>query len=558
MRKKRFSRVAATLASAALLLTAACSGSGDPASSGEGGGGEKVSKEALEGKMKGAMTDFKVGDTFKATEPISFSLLYRDHPNYPVKDDWMFFTELEKNQNITFERVNVPLSDWNERRALLIAAGDAPEIIPSTYIADAEQYTAGGALLPIGKYLDFMPNFQDKVKKWGLEEDLKKLAYQGDGNLYVLPGLLEEPKPQYSIVIREDLFKAAGITEDPKTWDEFAEQLKKVKAGNPDLAYPYTERWSLNGPLEATLATAAPNFGTAAGWSFGKGLTWDEREEKYVYTGATDEYKSLVAYFAGLVKDGLLDPESVSQDDDTAIAKFTSGQAAAIGGNDQEIVNYRRTLTESGNTDAVLRLIDVPAGPAGDFLPAGGQFESGMVFSAKAAEQEDFVAMLQFVDWLYYSDEGIEFAKWGVEDVTYTKDASGKRTLAEDVDINALNEGAPKKLNADFGFHNGVFMPAHGSTKDLVQSMLRDEVKEWLNGMNEKKTLPVPPPVRLDEMQKEQASLLATPLKDRTYQNTAAFILGQRSLDEWDKHIAELESASMQQYVDLMNSAVQK
>ena len=30
--------------------------------------------------------------------------------------------------------------------------------------------------------------------------------------------------------------------------------------------------------------------------------------------------------------------------------------------------------------------------------------------------------MLQFVDWLYYSDEGLEFAKWGVEGTTYTKD----------------------------------------------------------------------------------------------------------------------------------------
>lgn len=140
--------------------------------------------------------------------------------------------------------------------------------------------------------------------------------------------------------------------------------------------------------------------------------------------------------------------------------------------------------------------------------------------------------------------------------MTYEKAEDGTRTLADDIDINALNEGAPKMLNSDFGFHNGVFMPAHGSTVDLVQSMLRDEVKEWLDKMNEKEVLPVPPAIRLDEVQKEQASLLATPLKDRTYQNTAAFILGQRSLDEWDQHVAELESSNMQQYVDLMNEAV--
>lgn len=553
MSTNRLPRLMAAIAASALLLSACNSDPGDePGPAGE----TTVAQDALADKMVGAMPDYKLGDTFKATEPVSFSLLYRDHPNYPVKDDWMFFQELEKNQNVTFERVNVPLSDWNDRRALLIAAGDAPEIIPSTYIADAEQYTAGGALLPIGDYLDYLPNFRDKIEKWGLQSDLEELAYQGDGKLYVLPGLHEAPKPQYSIVVRDDLFKAAGITEDPETWDEFKEQLQTVKDANPDLTYAYTDRWSLNGPLEATLSAAAPNFGTSAGWGFGQGVTYDEDEQKYVYTGATDEYKSLVEYFAGLVSDGLLDPESVSQDDDTALAKFTSGQAAAIGGNDQEIVNYRRTMEEAGMTDAVLRLIVVPAGPAGSYLPAGGQFESGIAFSSKAAEQDDFVAMLQFIDWLYYSDEGLEFAKWGVEGTTYTKEADGTRKLADDIDINALNPGAPKLLNADYGFHNGVFMPAHGSTSDLVQSMLRDEVKEWLTAMNEKEILPVPPAIRLDEMQKEQASLLATPLKDRTYQNTAAFILGQRSFDEWDQHVAELEASNMQQYVDLVNEAI--
>lgn len=553
MSTNRLPRLMAAIAASALLLSACNSDPGDePGPAGE----TTVAQDALADKMVGAMPDYEAGVTFKATEPVSFSLLYRDHPNYAVKDDWMFFQELEKNQNVTFERVNVPLSDWNDRRALLIAAGDAPEIIPSTYFADAEQYTAGGALLPIGQYLDYLPNFQQKVKDWGLEDDLKELGYQGDGNMYVLPGLHEAPKPSYSIAIRDDLWKAAGITEDPETWDEFAEQLATVKAANPDLLYAYTDRWSLNGPLEATLNTAAPNFGTSAGWGYGQGVTYNEDEGKYVYTGATDEYKSLVAYFAKLVADGLLDPESVSQDDDTAIAKFTSGQAAAIGSNDQEIVNYRRTLEESGNTDAVVRQIVVPAGPAGSYLPAGGQFESGIAFSAKAAEQEDFVAMLQFIDWLYYSDEGLEFAKWGVEGVTYTKDADGTRKLADDIDVNALNPGAPKMLNADFGFHNGVFMLAHGSSVDLVQSMLRDEVKQFLNDMNEKEVLPIPPTIRLDEIQKEQASLLATPLKDRTYQNTAAFILGQRSMDEWDQHIAELEASNMQQYVDLVNEAI--
>lgn len=174
-------------------------------------------------------------------------------------------------------------------------------------------------------------------------------------------------------------------------------------------------------PLQA----AAPNFGTQAGWGYAAGISYDWDAGEYRYTGATDEYRELISYFAGLVADGLLDPESVSQDDDTALAKFNSGQAAAIGVNDQENLNYRRTMEETGLTEAAVRQIVVPAGPAGDNLAGGTRFESGIVFSADAAENDNFVAMLQFVDWLYYSDEGLEFAKWGIEGETFTKDADG-------------------------------------------------------------------------------------------------------------------------------------
>ncbi|WP_154795940.1 ABC transporter substrate-binding protein [Occultella kanbiaonis] len=544
-------RAAAGLLTAALAITlAACSSDGGD----EGENGPEPG--ALDDNMVGAMEDYGVGTTFVATEPIEFSLLYRDHPNYPFDADWSILQHLEADNNVTFDFVNVPLSDWNDRRSLLISAGDAPMLIPSTYNADIQPFTGSGAVLPISEYLDYLPNFAEKVEEWGLQEDLDLLR-QEDGNYYLLPGLHENPKPAYSIAIRADLWEAAGITEDPETWEEFTEQLEIVNEAFPDLAYPYSDRWSANGPLEATLQAASGNFGTEAGWGYGDGVIWDPEAEEYVYTGASDGYRDLVTYFADLVERGLLDPESLTQEDDAAIAKFTSGQSAAIGVNDQEILRYRDAFADAGNTEAEVRYLTVPAGPAGNIMDAstGGRFESGIAFSADAADSPNFVAMLQFVDWLYFSDEGLEFAKWGVEGETYNTAADGTRTLVETIDINGLNPGAPETLNTDYGFHNGVWMLNHGATADLVQSMLRPEVVDFLNAMNEKDVAPSGPAITMDEMQREQASLLQTALQDNVMQNTAAFILGQRSLDEWDAYVAELEAAGMSQYVTLVNEA---
>lgn len=549
MRISRRKVVAATAAATLVATLAACSsGGGDGEGEGEGG-------IDLSDKMVGAMEDFGVGTTFKATEPVTFGLMYRDHPNYPFNAEWSILQHLKEDRNVSFDIQSVPLADWQQKRSLLISSGDAADIIPSTYNADVETLTAGGALLPVSDYLDYLPNFMDKVEKWGLQDDLDRNR-GADGKFYVLPGLHEKPKPGYSIAIRQDWWDAAGL-EDPKTWDEFAEQLKVIKEQHPELEYPYTERWSINGPMEATLQAAAGNFGTEAGWGYGDGVTWNGSE--YEYTGASQGYKDLVTYFHGLVEDGLLDPEGLTQEDDPAKAKLSTSKVAAIGTNDQEITAYRTGFEEAGNKDAELKQIVVPAGPAGNIMDAttGGQFESGVAISAKAAERDDFVALLQFVDWLYFSDEGLEFAKWGVEGETFSKDGSGTRVLNEDIDWSGLNPGAPKLLNTDFGYYNGVFSLAHGSTSDLVQSMLRPEVVEFLDTMNSEKKVADPGPgIPLGDLEREEAALLRTNLQDLVMTATSQFILGDRPLDEWDAFVAELEAAGMPRYLELVNGAV--
>lgn len=542
--KKRPLALAATAATLALAL-AACSGGGDDAAE---------TPEASELGQVGAMADYEVGTTFKATEPVTFGLMYRDHPNYPLKDDWDILTKLQENQNVAFDIQTAPMSDWQQAQSIAIGAGNAPDIISVTYPGQEAPFVAGGAILPVSDYIEHMPHFQDKVEKWGLSADIDRMR-QEDGKFYLLPGLRESVRPSYTYAVRKDVWDQLGLSLEPETFEDFAADLAKVKAAYPD-QFPLSDRWSANGPLEATLNVAAPNFGTAAGWGFGEGTYWDEDAEEFVYTGAMGEYRDLLEYYHGLVADGLMDPESLTQDDDQAKQKLASGQTFAQLTNDQEILAIRKAMTEVGNPGEVV-MIRVPAGPAGD-VQAGARLVSGVMLSSSVAEEDDFLAMLQFLDWLYYSDEGLEFAKWGVEGETYTKDADGNRTLAADIDQNGLNPGAPKALNVDFGYHNGVWMLEHGSSDELDRSMLRPEVVEFVESMSDKEQAPVAPPAPLDELEREQVSLWQTALKDHVYQNTAAFILGQRPLSEWDAYVAELEGKSMQQYLDVVNGAQQR
>jgi len=542
---------AAALAAAAVVLTA-CSSGGDGGQGTDGPDGSAEPALIEESQMVGAMEDYDVGVTFQATEPIDFSLLYRDHPNYPVQEDWSVFQHLEEDQGVTFDLTVVPLADWDQKKALLVSAGDAPEIISVTYPGQETQFVSGGALLPVSDYFEYMPNFTQKVQDWGLEAEIETLR-QSDGKIYMLPGIREVPDVQYTVVIREDLFENAGITEDPATWDEFAEQLAAVKEANPELSYAMSDRWTDTTTLGSFLNVMAPTFGTSAGWGYSN--TWyDHDAGEFVFTGGSDAYRDLLTYAHGLVEQGLLDPE-VTQSDDQAVQKFVSGDAAAISGNTQVIAEYRTKLADAG-VDAPIRLITIPDGPYGSYL-AGSQLSSGLMLSSEVADSPNLLALLQLVDWLYYSDEGIEFAQWGVEGETYTRAEDGTRTLLDDIGWNALNPDAERKLNTDFGYSNGVFLLANGSSQELLQSVMTEEIATWTEEvLASKEIMPVAPAARLDEMELETTSLLDSQLRDAVQAATAAFITGQRPLSDWDAYVAEMEGLGATQLVDTYNAAL--
>jgi putative aldouronate transport system substrate-binding protein len=508
----------------------------------------------LSDNRSGAMEKFGVGDQFKAAKPLNFSIALLSNANYPYKADWLFWSELQKRTNVTFTPTVIPGSDYNQKRSIMLSSGRAPFIIPKTYPPSQDQYIAGGAILPVSDYFDLMPNFQDKVRKWNLQGDLDQLR-SVDGKIYLLPGLHEEKWVEYSITMRTDILQKLKLP-IPQTWDELTNALRAMKplAG----PYPLSDRWSHfagtpNPGADALVGTLGSAYGVKAGASFNS-VTWDATKGMFVYTGACEQYKQIIQYLANLVSEKLMDPESFTQTDDQARQKFAQGKSFVISSNAQTLQNEQKQDMAKIPGATVIR-IPVPIGPTGVTTPSG-RTENGMMISAKAREGKNFVAMMQFIDWLWYSDEGQLFTKWGVEGVTYTgniDDSSFK--LSPTVTFGGLNAGAPKHLQVDYGFFNGVF--SYGGKTALLNTQFPPEEKQVQRVMNARKVRPLDPPHPLSAEQREQASLWETGLHDHVNQQTVRFILGQRPLSEWDAYVTELKGKNMQQYIDMINKAYQ-
>lgn len=525
------------------LATLTGCGSGD-----DGGDSKDLSK-----KQNGAMKEYRAGQQFKAAKPLSFSVLHNNNPVYPMKNSWLFWKELTKRTGITLKPVAVPLVDYEKKRSVLIGSGDAPFLIPKTYHPSEVAFVSSGAILPVSDYVHLMPNFRDKVRKWKLEPELDSIR-QADGKYYLLPGLHEKAKSGYSLSLRTDVLDKLGMS-PPTTWDQVYDVFKAIKEEYPD-KYPFTDRWSQNTPYPAAalFSYLGQAYGVRAGWTYDN-ISWDANAQKFVFTGATDAFRQMIEYVRKLVAEKLVDPESFTQTDDEAKQKLLGEKAFAISANPQVLVQEYRYNLEKQVKGAKIEMVPVPLGPAGPVVLGGARLENGLMISSKALGSDSFVAMMQFVDWLWYSDEGQRFARWGVEGVTYTR-TGGQYKVKDGISLMGSAPDAPKDLQKDYGFYNGVF--AYGGSWELVSSMFSRDEQKFQDAMTQRKQLPIAPPHPLQSVEQEQASLWETPLRDTVTQNTLQFVLGKRPLSEWGAYVSELKAKNMQQFVDLHNKAYER
>ena len=504
-----------------------------------------------------AQLDYTYGEdvTFHSDEPVTYSMMYSDHENYPYQEDWLLWSEIQKRTNVTFDLTVIARTDYEDKKSVLVNSGDSPYIIPKTY--EEGKYMNGGQVVAISDWVKYMPNYQKCVKEWNMADDLKS-KLQADGKYYVLPGLWEIGGGGYSFIIRKDIFEEAGVdvTELEKTWtyEDFYEACKKVKEYT---GCDYVISDMSKG--DCLLNISSISYGVKAGWGISNGLAFDHEKEEYYFADATDNMKEWLAILNKMVKDGILDPESFSQEDDSAKAKFFTGETYAMTGNYQNLNDYAMQMQVD---DAQLYMTVAPGGPAGLLQMENSRLENGVMISQNALDdlgEEGFIKMLRFVDWLWYSEEGHLLAQWGVEGETYTKDANGDIVLNSDITYSGLNPEASKKLNADYGFAGGVF--AYGGSAWIKNSrMTTAEEKDFDARIREYREMrPIDPPFMANEEETEELTLIQTPLIDSTKTWIQKFITGQADIDsQWDAYISEIKNLGADNYVTEVNEIFAK
>lgn len=130
-------------------------------------------------------------------------------------------TAFEKaNPDITIKQENFPYDSYISKVTSAVAAGQGPDVV-NLYYGWLPQFTSGGYLQPL-------PPEAFPAKQ--LEADIGPLITSSkfQGKYWAMPTAVRT----LAVFYNKDLFKAAGITHTPKTWDELVADGSKIQKVN--------------------------------------------------------------------------------------------------------------------------------------------------------------------------------------------------------------------------------------------------------------------------------------------------------------------------------------
>jgi len=511
MKKVWLTIMAAVLA----LAVAACSGSNNS--------GGAAAPSGSNGSDSPAGTSQESMQTEGKT-PVTISFLNDAHASWPHDDNWIIWDLFKEATGVTLD-VQVPAGPLEDMLSLVMASGKLPDMMFVTEEKVAHNYGLEGALANVLDYLDIMPNFKAWMEKYPMSV---KNATAADGNMYMLPiqGIGDTNRSFW--MYRQDVFQKHGL-KTPENWDELYEVLKELKKLYPD-SYPLSFRSGFS-----RILNFAPAFDTLDDVYYHFG------QQEWRYGPIEDNYKLMIEYLHKFYADKLIPPDFLSMDAKQYESLMSTDRSFVAVDSIGRIDFFNNAMREE-NPEYTLAFMPTPAGwPGGPQKNAHTHYYSkGFMVAATSDKIEDVMRYLDF----FYSEEGKTLGSWGKEGVTYQV-VDGKKAFIEK--YKDVSDFRKKTGLSSYGVFTWFDYDSHISLSSKEVQQAYQEAPKYDSEEQ-------PRPAFL----KDESEVLATvgsAIAKRRDEDIAKFILGTKSLDEWDSYVSVIKKLGIDQIIEIYKTA---
>lgn len=451
-------------------------------------------------------------DSPDAGEPVTVSL-FRWDLNVSGSDE--ISQRIEDEFGLRFETESPAWDEWPDRLQTRAAAGALPDVFVGYGPMDGptyQQWIDEGLLLPLNEYLADYPHLREYLERYTHQ--------QVDGAWYSIP---VEDVTDHALILRKDWLDELelGVPETLDELHEVAQAMRDEYAVAPiTSSAPHTAGFFW---LNALF------YAHGSRWS---DWVWSSAEEQWIPSWIADGSKDALETLREFYRDGLLDPDFLTNSDARKRELFASGEAGILFHNEVDL--YIDDLTER-NPDARVAIAPPPVGPDGHGMwGVDGYFSAVMLRSDIAQEKRD--ATLAFLDFLH-SEEGEELFHIGIEDTHFTRAGDA----VEPTDEPLLESASHAQLRTLRALEWKWVPPWHPHSDEIAQ------------GVEVGREYGVPP--RFENIVTEAGADFEAQLLDLVYASYPQMVTSDRSLDTlWDEFVEQYLASGGRELIEEMNA----
>jgi ABC transporter, substrate-binding protein, family 1 len=526
----KFKKVLSMTLLAAMLATtlAACGNSGSGSSSG-------TKQESGSGSESGGTSSEGVTLPFAETQKYTMFSVIKG-ADYPLEEN-IAFQKLCNDANIEFDIQSVLGADLGEKKGLVLASGDYPDIFFKSGFSSAEmtKYGSQGVLIPLQ---DLIRQYAPNLTKLLDERDAWQYLQDQDGNVWSLPEVDRQDPGITVLWIDKKWMDELGLKE-PTSLDELYTVLKAFKDndvngnGDKDDEIPFTA--NAGGTTDLLL----PYFNL----NYDQGTRTAIDGDKVVYVPTSDTYKEYLAYITKLYQEGILDKNCFTQAPEQQGAIGKSGDIFGAFFDAGAFLTVGRD-----NDDDYIALTPFTKGT----YPVTSGIIPGTLCITDACKNPEYI--IAWADQLYSQDGGA-LAWLGVEGETYemADDGTWSWLLGKHGDdVSTVRASSTIQGTAN---HPSV-QPDIWYT-GMTDATDPDEV--YLNGERAKLTAvgaKPRPAMFFSEAGSQTLGSLTTDLNSYAEQYKAQVATGELDLDSsWDEYVSTMEAMGASQVQEIYQNA---
>jgi raffinose/stachyose/melibiose transport system substrate-binding protein len=289
----------------------------------------------------------------------------------------------EAFSNITLEATKLPDEQYNTAIKTKLASGEAPDIFlvwPKTASVGAIDMAKAGYLMDMSGM-----KFWDNIAK-GAKEDM---SYNGK------PYAVSDGLDMLGNYYNKDAFKKAGITSEPKSWDEFLAACQKLKdSGITPIVMGDKDAWVMQLGL----------YQIAANVLYPQDKDFDKNLQAGTATFSNSAWTKVVSMYKELYDKGYVIKNSLGLSQTQAVQTFIDGKAAMIIDGTWDY----KAVTAKGAVDFERGYMPLAANAAGQTTYVSASSAAGYAINAKTKYPQEVKNIFE----LLYDGKSDLFKAW--------------------------------------------------------------------------------------------------------------------------------------------------